>query len=116
MSDGGSHFKNAEVCEFCTKWKCVQHIVSIYLPWINGLVEGTNKILLYVLKQMCALDLREDEYVEMDWDMSPKMWLLHIDDAVPMLNTWILPTLKFKPKELLFSLVVNTLVKDTTIN
>ena len=50
MSDGGSHLKNSEVREFCAKWKCTQHIVSAYSLWINGLVEGTNKILLHILK------------------------------------------------------------------
>ena len=108
MTDGGSHFKNAEVCDFCVLWKCVQHVVSAYSPWINGLVEGTNKILLHVLKRLCAPDLGEDEYAEMDWDALPKMWPLHIDDVVLVLNTCILPALKSTPKELLLSLVVNT--------
>ena len=44
----------------------------------------------------------------MDWDALPKMWPLHIDNAVLALNTRILPALKFTPKELLLSLVVNT--------
>ena len=108
MSDGGSHFKNAEVREFCAKWKCAQHIVSAYSPWINGLVEGTNKILLHVLKRLCAPELGEDEYAAMDWDTLPKTWPLHIDNAVLTLNTRILPALKFTPKELLLGLVVNT--------
>ena len=108
MTNGGSHFKNSVVREFCTKWKCTQHIVSAYSPWINGLVEGTNKILLHVLKRICAPNLGEDEYAEMDWDKLPKTWPLHIDDAVLALNTRILPALKFTPKELLLGLVVNT--------
>ena len=108
MSDGGSHFKNAEVRDFCTLWKCAQHVVSAYSPWINGLVEGTNKILLHVLKRLCAPDLGEDEYAEMDWDTLPKTWPLHIDNAVLALNTRILPALKFTSKELLLGLVVNT--------
>ena len=108
MTNGGSHFKNAEVRDFCALWKCVQHVVSAYSPWINGLVEGTNKILLHVLKRLCAPDLGEDEYAEMDWDALLKTWPLHIDNAVLALNTRILPALKFTPKELLLGLVVNT--------
>jgi hypothetical protein len=108
MTDGGSHFKNSIVREFCAKWKCTQHIVSAYSPWINGLVEGTNKILLHVLKWLCAPNLGEDEDAEMDWDKLPKTWPLHVDDAVLALNTRILPALKFTPKELLLGLVVNT--------
>jgi len=88
--------------------ECEHHVVSAYSLWINGLVEGTNKILLHVLKRLCAPGLGEDEYEEMDWDTLPKMWPLHINDAVLALNTRILPALKFTPKELLLGLVVNT--------
>ena len=45
MTNGGSHFKNVEVHDFCVLWKCVQHVVSAYSPWINGLVEGTVAVL-----------------------------------------------------------------------
>ena len=107
MTDRGSHFKNVDVCKFCEEWKCEHHVVSVYLPWINGLVEGTNKILLHVLKQMCAPGLGEDEYKEMDWDPLLKMWPLHINDTVLTLNMRILLALKFTPKELLLGLVVN---------
>ena len=33
----------------------------MYSPWINGLVEGTNKLLLHVLQQLCAPNLGEDD-------------------------------------------------------
>ena len=49
MSDGGKHFKNNEVKQCCEKWGGRHHVVAAYSPWINGLVEGTNKILLYIL-------------------------------------------------------------------
>lgn len=35
-------------------------------------------------------------------------WPNHLDEAIHALNTRLLPTLKFSPKELLFGLVVNT--------
>lgn len=108
MSDRGTHFKNAIVHTFCLSWKYTHHVVLAYLPWINGLVEGTNKILLHVLKWLCAPGLGEDEYKKMNWDSLPKMWPLHIDNVVLMLNTCILPSLNFMPKELLLGLVVNT--------
>lgn len=81
MSDGGRHFNNTVVQEFCAKWNCKAHVVAAYSPWINGLVEGTNKILLHVLKRLCAPN--------------------HLDDAITALNHRILPALKFSPKELL---------------
>jgi transposase InsO family protein len=49
MSDGGSHFKNKEVKEMCDEWGIKHHVVAAYLPWINGLVEGMNRLLLYIL-------------------------------------------------------------------
>ena len=57
MSDGGKHFDNNEVHEMCSKWGTTTHIVPAYPPWINGLVEGTNKILLHILKQLCTPNL-----------------------------------------------------------
>lgn len=108
MTDGGSHFKNADVHAFCTNWNCTHHVVSAYSPWINGLVEGTNKILLHILKRLCAPGLGEDEYEEMDWDKLPKKWPIHVNNAVIALNSQILPALKFIPKELLLGLIINT--------
>ena len=57
MSDGGKHFDNNEVHEMCSKWGTTTHIVPAHPPWINGLVEGTNKILLHILKQLCTQNL-----------------------------------------------------------
>ena len=108
MSNRVSHFRNVDVHKFCKEWKCEHHVVSAYSPWINGLVEGINKILLHVLKPLCTAGLGEDEYEEMDWNTLPKMWPLHINDTVLVLNTHILPALKFMPKELLLGLVVDT--------
>jgi transposase InsO family protein len=101
MSDGGRHFHNTEVKEFCERWSCKTHIVAAYSPWINGLVEGTNKILLHVLKRLCAPNLGEDDYAEISWETLPNNWPKHLDEAVTALNYRILPALKFSPKELL---------------
>lgn len=38
----------------------------------------------------------------------PKSWPDHFDEAIQILNWRILPALKFSPKELLLSLIVNT--------
>ncbi|KAG6825259.1 hypothetical protein H0H92_004261 [Tricholoma furcatifolium] len=107
MSDGGSHFNNTTVRDFCVSQGTKAHIVSAYSPWINGLVEGTNKLLLHVLKRMCAPDLNEDEYDAIDWESLPANWPNHFDNAITVLNRRLLPALKFTPKELLLGLVVN---------
>ena len=108
MSDSGTHFDSNAVQAFCKSWACKLHVVSAYSPWINRLVEGTNKILLHVLKRLCAPGLGDDEYDNMAWDSLPKSWPLHLDDAILALNTRILPNLKFSPKQLLLGMVVNT--------
>ena len=114
MSDGGKHFDNNEVRETCTKWGTTTRIVPAYSPWINGLVEGTNKILLHVLKRLCTPELGEDEEENNKPENTPRNWPEHLDEAVQILNSRLLPTLKFSPKELLFGLVVNT--PPTAIN
>ena len=108
MSDGGKHFDNTEVREMCNKWGTTTHIVPAYSPWINGLVEGTNKILLHVLKRLCAPELGEDEHGNGKFESTPKNWPEHLDEAIQIINSRLLPAFKFSPKELLFGLVVNT--------
>ena len=108
MSDGGKHFKNNEVQQCCEKWGSRHQVVAAYSPWVNGLVEGTNKILLYVLARLCAPEVGEDGWQTMNWADLPKAWPDHFDEAIQILNWRILPALKFSPKELLLSLIVNT--------
>jgi len=107
MADGGKHFNNEEVRTFCEARKCKLHTVAAYSPWINGLVEGTNKLLLHVLKRLCAPEIGEDQDQETAWDALPYSWPDHLDDAVHALNYRLLPALKFSPKELLLGLVIN---------
>lgn len=82
MLDGGKHFANTEVDAFCEEWGCKHHVVAPYSPWINGLVEGTNKILLYVLARLCAPEIGEDGWRAMDWKGLPKTWPDHFDEAI----------------------------------
>ena len=109
MAEGGSHFNNHLVCEFCKERGIKLHIVAKYSAWVNGLVEGTNKILLGILKRMCAPDLGEDEYALMtDFTHLPANWPDHLDEGVRQLNKRILRSLQFSPKELALGLIVNT--------
>jgi transposase InsO family protein len=108
MSDGGKHFKNNEVQQCCEKWGGRHYVVAAYLPWVNGLVEGTNKILLYVLARLCTPEVGENGWQTMNWAELPKKWPDYFNEAIQILNWQILPALKFFPKELLLSLIVNT--------
>ena len=108
MADGGKHFKNREVAENCERWGTKLHTVAAYSPWVNGLVEGTNKLLLYVLARLCAPEVGEDGWQVITWDKLPATWPDHFDKAIRILNWRILLALKFSPKEILLGLVVNT--------
>jgi hypothetical protein len=108
MSDGGSHFDNEAVKDFCKEWGTDREVVAAYSPWVNGLVEGGNKILLHVLKRLCAPELGEDECEAMAKEDIPRSWPTHLDEALRIVNRRILPALEFSPKELLLGMVVNT--------
>jgi hypothetical protein len=107
MTDGSTHFNNNTVQEFCDMNQCKHHVTLMYSPWVNGLVEGMNKILLHVMKWLCTPKLGEDNSTD-GWDQLPQSWPDQLDEAVNALNHHILPTLKFSPKELLLGIVINT--------
>ena len=50
MTDGGPEFDNEELREECAKRGTKLHICPAYSPCVNGLLEGTNAILLNRLK------------------------------------------------------------------
>ena len=108
MTDGGTHFTNHEVTEFCDASGIKTHVAPAYSPWVNGLVEGTNKLLIYVLARLCAPELGEDGWREMSINNLPRNWPDHFANAIHMLNHRLLPSLKFSPKELMLGMVVNT--------
>jgi transposase InsO family protein len=107
MTDGGSHFNNIMVREFCQANRCKHHVTPAYSPWVNGLVEGANKILLHVLRRLCAPEIGEHDQTG-DQEKLLRSWPDHLDDAVNALNNRILPALKFRPKELLLRMTINT--------
>ena len=105
MTDGGPKFDNKELREECKKQGTKLQICPAYSPWVNGLLEGTNSILLNQLKRMCAPDLGEDEYAEKD---IPSNWPDHLEATIRCINNRILPNLKYSPNELLLGMIVNT--------
>lgn len=108
MTDGGSHFNNEDVREFCRKYGAKAVVTSAYSPWVNGLVEGTNKLLLHVLKRLCAPELGDDLPADYTWESLPELWPEKLEEAIWLLNTRILPKLCYTPKELLLGRPVNT--------
>lgn len=87
MSDRGSHFKNEAVCELCKAYGVDIHIVPKYSPQVNSLIEGMNKILLEVLKRLCAPDLGEEGWRKIEtWEHLLKSWLEHFNHTIFILN------------------------------
>jgi hypothetical protein len=107
MVDGGSHFNCQEVRDFCESRGIKLVVVAKYAPWVNGLVEGTNKILLHILARLCVPDVGEDEWDAMTWETLPKNWPEHWDEAFRILNKRILPSVGYTPDEISLGRVVN---------
>ncbi|KIN98063.1 hypothetical protein M404DRAFT_158565, partial [Pisolithus tinctorius Marx 270] len=70
--------------------------------------EGTNKLLLHVLKWLCMPELGEDDADTTKWEQLPGTWPDNLDNAVRALNNCLLPAFKHMPKELLLGLIINT--------
>ena len=97
MTDGGLHFNNAEVNEYCRQ-QGIEHITTpAYAPWANGLIENANKILLGCLKRLCAPDLEDVDGDEAEPIAMPAQWTEHLDEAVWSMEDRILPALGFTP-------------------
>jgi len=112
MVDGGKHFNNKEMHELCLKWRTDVHVISAYSPWVNGLIEGTNKLFLHILKCLCAPDLNYKELENMKVEDIPWTWPDHFEETIRILSWHLLPSLKFSPKKLLLGLVINTKPTD----
>jgi hypothetical protein len=109
QTDRGSHFNNEVVRCVCRAYGVKPHIVAKYSPWVNGLVEGTNKILLGILKRLCLLDLGEEGWRKIEkWEHLPNNWPDHFNTVIFLLNNRILRALDHTPNELFFAMVINT--------
>ena len=79
ITDGGPHFNCDEVHTFCNEIGTCLHVIAAYSLWINGLLKWSNGILLDTLKWLCAPNLGEDEYKEMQAKDLPKNWPDYLD-------------------------------------
>lgn len=113
MVDGSSHFNCNKVRDYCSSIGTKLHVVAAYAPWLNGLLEGLNGILLNALKRLCAPGLGEDDYENMATKDIPSNWPDHLDATVKHLSDHILPSLKYSPNELLLRLIVNSRPTDS---
>ena len=114
MTDGGSHFNNGEVKGWCVANSTEHRVTAAYAPWVNGLVENANGLLLGRLRRLCNGEAGgEDNSGPLPPDVD-RNWPDHFDTAVRQLNERIIPSLRFSPKELLLGYVVNTVRTPAT--
>ena len=85
MTDEELHFNNATALKFCSMNGCKHHVTSAYSPWVHGLVEGSNQILLHILHHLYTPEISNNK-VENTWDALPRNWPEHLDKAVWALN------------------------------
>ena len=95
MVDSGSHFDCDEVHNYCESIRTKHHIVTTYSPWINGLLEWYNCIVVKALQHLCTLGLGEDNYEQITIKDIPSNWPDYLDTVIENLNNHILPSLKF---------------------
>ena len=83
MSDGGSHFNNKDIEELCKRERVQQIITPAYAPWVNGLIENANRLLLGRLKRLCAPN--HDDVENTTTNPVPESWPDHLDEALRQL-------------------------------
>ena len=104
QTDGGSHFKGQELKEVCERLGIIRIVTPAYTAWVNGLMEGVNRLFLSCLKKKYALDLDESEYQDVDPQSIPRNWPDFFNEAVANHNDRIILGTKLIPREILFGL------------
>lgn len=67
VTDGASHFDCAEVADYLTEQEVEHHVVSAYAPWVNGLVERHNGLLVQTLRKLVVTPLTKDSADTLAW-------------------------------------------------
>ncbi|SNX85308.1 uncharacterized protein MEPE_04017 [Melanopsichium pennsylvanicum] len=100
ITDGGSHFDCAEVSNFLVEHEVEHIITSAYAPWVNGLVERHNGLLIQTLRKLIANPLD-------DTDLPPQQWHPYLAVAVRELNRRPMPAMaNWSPVELLYGFTI----------
>lgn len=90
VTDGSSEFKG-EVDRQCEAEGIRHHVSPAWSSWSNGLVEGTNRLLIERLRRSTGIQLRDQ-------------WNKHLEGAVSHLNHRVVESHGYRPVELLFGL------------
>ncbi|SPO26017.1 uncharacterized protein UTRI_02291 [Ustilago trichophora] len=110
ITDGGSHFDCAEVYDFLTEHGVDQHITPAYAPWVNGLVERNNGLILQTLRRLCAAAMENAVTTSLAFP-----WTEHLSSATRELNRHPINDFSnLSPTELLFGYVMADRVPAAT--
>ncbi|KDQ18423.1 hypothetical protein BOTBODRAFT_96904, partial [Botryobasidium botryosum FD-172 SS1] len=104
MADGGSHFDNHAVGEFCEGRHIKRVTTPLFAPWANGLSEGSNKIMLGRICCLAAPSLDESAYIDVDPESLSDKWPDYLDKAIRQMNDRVLPATGYTPREILFGI------------
>lgn len=116
-TDGGTHFDCKEVRDWCAEAGVEYSKTPPYSPWANGLVEDCNKILIGRLRRLCNPDFDDDDTTETAAESAlkvPSNWPLYFDLALEQMNSRILPSLTYSPRELLFGMALTDRPGDSS--
>ena len=101
VTDGASHFDCAEVSDFLTYNEVEHRVVSSYAPWINGLVERNNGLILQALRKRLATPLMQSSQA------GTTSWVPHLKVVVYELNRRPIEDMaNWSPVELLFGFTI----------
>lgn len=92
VTDNGSHFANKEVKEVCEALGIEQSFVPVHAPWVNGLVERGNGLLIQQLRTLCK-------------DAGTRDWAALLPIAVQNVNRRVMPAVGYAPQQLLFGII-----------
>ncbi|SCZ98864.1 BZ3500_MvSof-1268-A1-R1_Chr3-1g05672 [Microbotryum saponariae] len=96
MSDGGTHFKNANVEAFCADKGILRITTPPYAPHTNGAVEGANKRILQAISRATVGSVDATTF-------SP--WCQSLEAVVYAMNNRIIPATGYRPADLMFTFV-----------
>ncbi|SCZ91723.1 BZ3500_MvSof-1268-A1-R1_Chr5-1g07631 [Microbotryum saponariae] len=94
MSDGGTHFKNANVKAFCADKGILRITTPPYAPHTNGAVEGANKRILQAISRATVGSVDATTF-------SP--WCQSLEAVVYAMNNRIIPATGYRPADLMFT-------------
>ncbi|CEH15969.1 FOG: Transposon-encoded proteins with TYA, reverse transcriptase, integrase domains in various combinations [Ceraceosorus bombacis] len=91
ITDNGSHFDNADVGDWLQEHHVQHRLSPSYAPWVNGLVERDNGLIVQMLRKLSTERLLDK-------------WPNLIGEVTSDLNHRLVPAIGYSPAQILFGL------------